>query len=169
MLKHSYENSIIGVGRGSGDSFASQHWARRRCGGRDRARLGWGAHGRHGGAPPLLGPALPVPSPHSVAEVDTWRARGTLVVDASPARALRAGHIPKRLADSADGNVSGWVGRLVGPKRPLVPVADVSGDMDATGADQVSEAARQLARAGYHQLVVVNGWEAWTALDHERP
>jgi len=90
------------------------------------------------------------------------------VVDARPARALRAGHIPKRLADSADGNVSGWVGRLVGPKRPLVPVADVSGDTGATGADQVSEAARQLARAGYHQLVV-DGWEGWTALDHERP
>jgi len=67
---------------------------------------------------PLLGPALPVPSPLSLGEVDTWLAQGALMVDVRPAGAFRAAHIPKSLATGADGNVSGWVGWLVGPSGP---------------------------------------------------
>jgi hydroxyacylglutathione hydrolase len=114
---------------------------------------------------PLLGPALPVPPPLGLDEVDIWLAQGALVVDARRAGAFRAGHIPKSLAAGVDGNVSGWVGWLVGPERPLVLVAEPG----ATGTDQVTEAARQLARIGYDRVVgfLDNGIEAWRAAGRE--
>jgi len=120
---------------------------------------------------PLVGPALPAPSPLSLGEVDTWLAQGALMVDVRPADAFRAAHIPKSLAAGADGNVSGWVGWLVGPERPLVLVADAaaSGDMRAGGAAQVTEAARQLTRIGYDRVVgfLDGGIETWRAAGRE--
>ncbi|MDA8072922.1 MAG: rhodanese-like domain-containing protein [Actinomycetota bacterium] len=115
---------------------------------------------------PLLGPVLPTPPPLDVDGLDTWLAQGALVVDVRPAGAFRAGHIEKSVAAGADGNVSGWVGWLVGPERPLVLVADadVSGDGGA-GRVQVAEATRQLARIGYDRVVgfLEGGIEAWRA------
>jgi hydroxyacylglutathione hydrolase len=114
---------------------------------------------------PLLGPALPVPPPLSLGELDTWLAQGALLVDVRPAAAFRAGHIPKSLAAGADGNVSGWVGWLAGPERPLVLVADADGGGEA----QVAEAARQLARIGYDRVVgfLDGGIETWTTAGRE--
>ena len=114
---------------------------------------------------PLLGPALPVPSALSLDEVDTWVAQGALVVDVRPAAAFRAGHLPKSLAAGADGNVSGWMGWLVGPERPLVLVADAG----AASVAQVAEASRQLARIGFDCVVgfLDNGIEAWRAAARE--
>ena len=114
---------------------------------------------------PLLGPALPAPSALRLDEVDIWLAQGALVVDVRQAAAFRAGHVPGSLAAVADGNLSGWVGWLVGPERPLVLVAEP----DATGAAQVVEAARQLARIGYDRVVGVldGGIETWRAAGRE--
>ncbi len=114
---------------------------------------------------PLLGPASPVPSTLRLGEVDSWLAQGALVVDVRPAAAFRAEHIPGSLAAGADGNVSGWVGWLVGPERPLVLVADP----DTAGAAQVAEAARQLARIGYDRVVgfLEGGIEAWRTAGRE--
>jgi hydroxyacylglutathione hydrolase len=114
---------------------------------------------------PLLGPTLPVPPPLSLGEVDTWLAQGALMVDVRPAGAFRAGHVPKSLAAGADGNVSGWVGWLVSPERPLVFVADTG----SVGAAQVGEAARQLARIGYDRVVgfLEGGTETWRAAGRE--
>ena len=120
---------------------------------------------------PLLGPELRLPSPLGLGEVDTWLAQGALIVDVRPAGAFRAGHIPKSMAAGADGNVSGWVGWLVGPERPLVLVADAyaSGDGGAVGAAQVAEATRQLARIGYDRVVgfLEGGIETWRAAGRE--
>jgi hydroxyacylglutathione hydrolase len=96
---------------------------------------------------PLIGLGLPRSSALGVSEVDAWVAQGGLIVDVRPAAAFRTGHIPSSLAVGADGNVSGWVGWLTGPERPLVLVAD-----DA-GAAQVDEASRQLTRIGYDRVV----------------
>jgi hydroxyacylglutathione hydrolase len=116
---------------------------------------------------PLLGPELPAPPPLDIDRLDTWLAQGALLVDVRPAGAFRAGHIEKSLAVGADGNVSGWVGWLVGPERPLVLVADAdeSGDGGGAGAVQVAEATRQLARIGYDRVVgfLEGGIEAWRA------
>ena len=120
---------------------------------------------------PLLGPPLPLPPPLSLNEVDTWIAQGALVVDLRAASAFRAGHIPKSLAAGADGNVSGWVGWLVGPERPLVLVADAdaSAGGGGAGAGQVAEATTQLARIGYDRVVgfLDGGIDTWLAAGRE--
>jgi len=67
---------------------------------------------------PLLGLALPAPSPLSLGEVDTWLAQGALIVDVRPAGAFRAAHIRKSLAAGADGNVSGWWAGSSAPSGP---------------------------------------------------
>lgn len=100
---------------------------------------------------PLLGPRLPAPPGLGVAQVDTWLAQGALLLDVRPGAEYRAGHVPGSLAVGADGNVSGWVGWLVGPERPLVLIA---GEADE-GAAQVEEAHRQLLRIGYDRVVGV--------------
>ena len=114
---------------------------------------------------PLLGPELTAPSALSLREVDMWLAQGALVVDVRPAASFRAGHLPGSLAAGADGNVSGWVGWLVAPERPLLLVADPG----ESGAAQATEAARQLARIGYDRVVGVldGGIETWTASGRE--
>ncbi len=116
---------------------------------------------------PLLGPELLTPPPLDIDGLDTWLAQGALVVDVRPPGAFRAGHIEKSVAAGADGNVSGWVGWLVGPERPLVLVADAggSGDRDGAGRAQVAEATRQLVRIGYDRVVgfLEGGIETWRA------
>ncbi|MHB1928914.1 MAG: MBL fold metallo-hydrolase [Acidimicrobiales bacterium] len=110
---------------------------------------------------PLLGPEPPATPALSLDEVDTWLTQGALVVDVRQAAAFRAAHIPGSLAAGADGNLSGWVGWLVGPERPLVLVAEPA----APGGAEVSEATRQLARIGYDHIVgfLDGGIETWAA------
>lgn len=100
-------------------------------------------------------PALPV------ADVDSWLSQGALLVDVRPAAAFRAGHIPASLAVGADGNVSGWVGWLVGPERPLVLLADPG----VTGSGQIHNATGQLVRIGYDRVVgyLDGGLPTWIA------
>ena len=114
---------------------------------------------------PLLGPEPFAPRALDLDDVDTWLAQGALAVDVRQAASFRAGHIPKSVAAGADGNVSGWVGWVVAPERPLVLV----GEADATGAAQVEEAARQLARIGYDRVVgfLDGGVETWRAAGRE--
>ncbi len=114
---------------------------------------------------PLLGPQPPASPALSLDEVDTWLAQGALVVDVRQAAAFRAGHIPGSLAAGADGNLSGWVGWLVGPDRPLVLVAEPA----VPGGAQVEETARQLARIGYDRIVgyLDGGIETWRAAGRE--
>lgn len=110
---------------------------------------------------PLLGPAPPSPPALDTDHLDLWVAQGALVVDVRPAAAFRSGHVPGSLAVGADGNLSGWIGWVVGPERPLVLVA---ADGPA-GADEVSEAVSQLSRIGYDRVVgfLYGGIAAWRA------
>ncbi len=110
---------------------------------------------------PLLGPEPRVPRSLTLDEVDMWSAQSALVVDVRPAAAFRDGHVPRSIAVGADGNVSGWVGWLVGPERPLVLVAEPG----PAGREQAAGATRQLARIGYDRVVgsLEGGIESWTA------
>lgn len=110
---------------------------------------------------PLLGPRPPEPAALTVAEVDAWVAQGALLLDVRPGAAFRAGHIPASVALGADGNVSGWVGWLFTPDRPLILIAD-RGEI---GAGQVFNATAQLARIGYDRVAghLDGGLAAWTA------
>jgi hydroxyacylglutathione hydrolase len=96
-------------------------------------------------------------------EVDSWAAQGALIIDVRSAWAFRAGHIPAAVAAGANGNVSGWIGWLVGPERSLVLVAEAG----RAGASQVAEAGRQLARIGYDQVVgyLDGGYATWVAAE----
>ncbi|MHB1928837.1 MAG: rhodanese-like domain-containing protein [Acidimicrobiales bacterium] len=108
---------------------------------------------------PLLGLEPPLPAGLGLDTLDTWLAQDALVVDVRSSTLFRAGHIPDSIAAGADGNLSGWVGWLVGLERPLVLVADP----DPAGRGQVVEAARQLARIGYDRVVgfLAGGIDAW--------
>ncbi len=109
----------------------------------------------------LLGPRLPSPPALSLDDFDLWVAQGAVVLDVRPAAAFRDGHIARSVAVGADGNVSGWVGWLFGPERPLLLVAEA----DQRGEAQVAEATRQLARIGYDRVVgaLDGGIETWSA------
>ena len=108
---------------------------------------------------PLLGPQPPLPPTLGLDELDRWLAQGALVVDIRSPASFRAGHIPDAIAAGAEGNVSGWVGWLVGPERPLALVADSGSE----GNRQVREATRQLARIGYDRVIgcLDGGTGAW--------
>ncbi len=110
---------------------------------------------------PLLGPGPPSPPALDMDRLDAWVAQGALVVDVRPASSFRSGHIPGSVAVGADGNVSGWVGWIAGPERPLVLVAAEGPD----GSRQVSDAGRQLSRIGYDRVVgfLDGGTAAWRA------
>jgi hydroxyacylglutathione hydrolase len=106
----------------------------------------------------LLGLEPSRPPALSIGELDVWAAQGALVLDVRPAAAFRAGHLPASVAVGADGNLSGWVGWLTGPERPLVLVADAGSE----GVDQVEEAVRQLARIGYDRVTgFLAGLDTW--------
>lgn len=110
---------------------------------------------------PLIGARPAVPAALDPSDVEWWSAQGALVIDVRPAGAFRAAHLPDSLAVGADGNVSGWVGWLVGPERPLV----LAGAAGGVGTAQVSEATRQLSRIGYDRVVghLAGGVDAWSA------
>lgn len=109
---------------------------------------------------PLLGQTPPAPSAVPLDEFDLWVAQGALVLDVRPATASRKGQIPRSVAVGADGDVSGWVGWLVGPERPLVLVADPG----QRGESQIREAVRQLARIGDDRIVgaLDGGIDSWS-------
>ena len=109
---------------------------------------------------PLMGSRPSQPLALSVAELDEWLVQGALIVDVRDAEDFRASHVPASVAVGATGNVSGWVGWLVGPERPLVLLAHDG----APGAAQISEATAQLARIGYDRVVgyLEGGVAAWS-------
>lgn len=98
---------------------------------------------------PLLGRGGPKPVELDLGALDLWTAQGALLVDVRPATKFRSGHVPRSVALGADGNLSAWVGWLVGPERALVLLTDPPGEGEA----QAEEAARQLARIGYDRVV----------------
>lgn len=100
------------------------------------------------GGAPLVGPRPAQLTALDLDDFDLWAAQGALVVDVRPAAAFRAGHLPGSVAAGADGNVSGWIGWLIGPERPLLLVGDGSPE----GQAAVSEANRQLFRIGYDRV-----------------
>ncbi|MHB1712240.1 MAG: MBL fold metallo-hydrolase [Acidimicrobiales bacterium] len=114
---------------------------------------------------PLIGPHPPEPATLDLDDFDAWVARGALVIDVRPAADFRSGHLPASVATGADGNVSGWIGWLVGPERPLVLV---SGE-GTEGKAQVAEATRQLFRIGYDGVVgsLRRGLTTWDAVGRD--
>ena len=98
---------------------------------------------------PLIGPTPPPPAAIDLEDLDLWIAQGALIVDLRASSDFRSGHIPGSIAAAADGNVSGWIGWLVGPERALVLVADEA----ERGKGQIDEAQRKLLRIGYDRIV----------------
>lgn len=114
---------------------------------------------------PLLGPGPPEAPGLALTEVDTWIAQGAQVIDVRPAAAFRTAHIPGALSVGAEGTLSAWVGWLVVPERPLV----LMGALGQAGADQLTEASRQLSRIGYDRVVghLDGGLSTWTEAGRE--
>lgn len=110
---------------------------------------------------PLLGLSLIHPPELDLASLDHWLAQGALLLDIRTAQDFRSSHIPGSIATGADGNISGWVGWLVGPEKPLVLVADAG----SRGAGEIQEAVSQLVRIGYDRIVgyLGGGLDAWQA------
>lgn len=114
---------------------------------------------------PLIGPHTLMPPALGLAEFDSWVAQGAIVVDIRPAAAFRNSHIPASVAVGVDGNLSGWVGWLFPPERPLVLIADAG----ESGLIQIKEATQQLARIGYDRVVgfLDGGIGTWTMVGRD--
>ena len=110
-------------------------------------------------------PLLVRPPDLDIDSLQNWLAQGALLVDIRTAEAFRSAHIPGSIATGADGNISGWVGRLVGPERPLVLVADEG----SRGAGQIQEAVSQLVRIGCDRIVgyLGGGLHTWRSAGHK--
>ncbi|GAA4499520.1 MBL fold metallo-hydrolase [Hymenobacter ginsengisoli] len=93
------------------------------------------------GAPALAASLAQVPR---LAEAAALPA-GTLVVDARPAAAFRAGHLPGALNIQPGGKFETWLGSIVGPDEPFYLLA----------ADEAALAGllHQVAKIGYEPLV----------------
>ena len=107
--------------------------------------------------PRLLGAVLPVPPPLSPEAVEGAIVGGALVVDARPAAAHVAGHIPGSLSIPLDGSFGTWLGWVVDLDRPIVLIVERDGDLD--------ELTRQALRIGHDQLAghLDGGFERWAA------
>jgi hydroxyacylglutathione hydrolase len=94
-------------------------------------------------------------------EVGGHLAAGGVVVDARPAAAFAAGHIPGSIANTLRPSFASWLGWLVDAGRPLVFVLDGDQDRD--------ELVRQCLDIGYEDLVgeLARGVDAWR--DSGRP
>lgn len=113
----------------------------------------------------IVAPLLVRPPELDIDSLQNWLAQGALLVDIRTAEAFRSAHIPGSIATGADGNISGWVGRLVGPERPLVLVADEG----SRGAGQIQEAVSQLVRIGCDRIVgyLGVGLHTWRSAGHK--
>jgi hydroxyacylglutathione hydrolase len=89
--------------------------------------------------------------------VERHLAAGGVVVDARPAAAFAAGHIPGSIANTLRPAFASWLGWLVDPARPIVFVLDGEQDRD--------ELVRQCLDIGHERLAgeLAGGIDAWTA------
>ena len=108
-----------------------------------------------------LGPrrydALPRLDQLSADDVEAHLVAGGVVVDARPATAFAAGHIPGSMANTLRPPFASWLGWLVEPDRPLVFVLDDDQDRD--------ELVRQCLDIGHERLIgeLTGGIDAWQA------
>jgi hydroxyacylglutathione hydrolase len=114
---------------------------------RDRNRVG----------PELLGRDWRVLPLRATDQVQQHLAADGMVIDARPAAAFAAGHIPGALSIALRPAFASWLGWLVDDTRPLVFVLDEDQDR--------GELARQCRTIGYDHLVgeLAGGMAAWRA------
>jgi hydroxyacylglutathione hydrolase len=107
--------------------------------------------------PRLLGAVVPQPAALSPEAVEAAVARGALVVDARPAAAHVAGHIPGSLSIPIDGSFGTWLGWVVDLDRSVVLVVEDERDLD--------ELTRQALRIGHDEIAghLDGGVERWAA------
>jgi glyoxylase-like metal-dependent hydrolase (beta-lactamase superfamily II)/rhodanese-related sulfurtransferase len=87
---------------------------------------------------------LPTPPALAPREVEERIRAGAVVLDTRPAREFGAGHIPGAVHIALAGQFASWAGRLIGPDREIVLVAE---DRDA-----MLEAWVRLARVGMERV-----------------
>ncbi len=106
--------------------------------------------------PTVLG-GLPHPSPLPPAAVRDALRAGAVVLDARPAAAFDAGHIPGSYGIPLSSAFGSWTGWLVPPEVAIILLAESPAD--------VTEAVRQLIRVGYDRLEghLDGGIAAWEA------
>jgi hydroxyacylglutathione hydrolase len=111
--------------------------------------------------PRLLGAHVPDIPPLSVHGVEAAIGAGAIVVDARPASAHVAGHLPGALSIPAGTSFGTWLGWIVEPDRPVVLVVD--------GPDLLDDLARQALRVGCETVAgyLQGGFARW--VDAGRP
>ena len=107
--------------------------------------------------PRLLGATVPQPPALAPEALEAAVAAGALVVDARPAAAHVAGHIPGSLSIPLDGSFGTWLGWVVDLDRPIVLVVARDADLD--------ELTRQALRIGHDEIAgrLDGGFEGWAA------
>ncbi len=107
--------------------------------------------------PRLFGAHVPDLPPMSVAAVEAAVAGGAVIVDARPASAHVAGHLPGALSIPAGSSFGTWLGWVVEPDRPVVLVVD--------GPDELDDLARQALRVGCETVAgyLQGGFPRWVA------
>jgi hydroxyacylglutathione hydrolase len=108
------------------------------------------------GGPPLLDGRVPVPPVLEPSAFEAAIARDAQVVDARPAVAYAAGHLPGSISIPIDESFGTWLGWVVDLDRPVALVV-----ADATHIDELMRQAIRIGRddlAG--ALVGVEAWEA---------
>jgi hydroxyacylglutathione hydrolase len=93
----------------------------------------------------------------SPADVERHLAAGGVVVDARPAAAFAAGHIPGSMANTLRPPFASWLGWLVDLDRPIVIVASEHQDRD--------ELVRRCLDIGHDEIAgeIAGGLDAWRA------
>ncbi len=109
------------------------------------------------GGPRLLGATVPMPPPLTVGAFDAAVTGGALIVDARPAAAHVAGHIPGSLSIPRDESFGTWLGWVVDLDRPIVLIAQDLDDLD--------DLTRQAFRIGHDEMAgyLDGGFEAWAS------
>ncbi len=105
--------------------------------------------------PRPLGGTIPQPAALSVEAVEAAVAGGALIVDARPAAAHVAGHIPGSLSIPLDEHFGTWLGWVVDLDQPIVLIVERDGDID--------ELMRQALRIGHDDVAgrLDGGFERW--------
>jgi hydroxyacylglutathione hydrolase len=114
----------------------------------------------------ILG-GVPILKPLSASEVKLMMDDGVVVLDVRHNKAFGAGHIPNSYGIRVDAPLVTWAGWMIPFRSRILLVAEDADQSPALSRDEVSEAARQLIRIGYDDLVgyLEGGIEAW-ARDH---
>jgi hydroxyacylglutathione hydrolase len=113
------------------------------------------------GGPRLLGGRVPDVPPLPVDAVEAALARGAVVVDARPAAAHAAEHLPGSISIPTGSSFGTWLGWVVEADRPIVLVVERIDDLD--------DVARQAIRIGCETIVgyLQGGLRTWA--DAGRP